>query len=1126
VSLLLHIRRIAPATSDARPVTSAPRAALLGTLTFLMLFVPLTGAPSAQAASAPRWEVHLYGAPTNFEPGGTATFVADVLNLGSAPARSTASAPIVLRDTLPAGVTLASGTGYEAIELFGEDEARLGPEYCSESGSEVSCTFPASYPAAFAPGEAITLILHVSVTASEGTTLTDSLVVSGGGAPGTSASTSDLASSTPAAFGFHKVEFFASDAEGHPYTQAGGHPYALTTTFFLNTVLTHSPVRPGENSEAIRDAQEPKDVYVDLPPGMIGNPDFDGSAGKCTLAELWVGSETTGSECPASSQIGTITVLYAESPEGGHNSFNFFYFTRPIYNMVPAPGNAAQIGYTQNNNAPLILSASLRSGSDYGVRIASLGLPEVTIKYVSVTTWGVPHDPSHTAIRGRDCSAYSFGCNGGGLASDSNMTPYLRMQTSCTGAPLPADIFSSSWPPEHPAFAREDITFPATTGCAGLHFQPKIQARPTTNLPDQPSGLDVDLHLKQENTNPEGTATADLKDAAITLPQGMKLNPSAANGLTACSEAEIGYKPSTEAPVEFNTEPTHCPDASKIGTVEVLTPLLEDPLPNPGEGIGALYLAKPHENPFGSLLAAYLVIEDPKTGVQVKLAGKVEADPQTGQLTTRFEESPQAPFEDLKVHIFGGAEGSFRTPSICGTYKSTAVLTPWSAPESGPPVERFDEFEIGGSCAASESSAPNAPAFDAGTESPQAGKFSPFAFKLTRPDGSQEFSKIETLLPPGLTGKLAGIAECPEAAIAQAKGREHDGGGTEELASPSCPAASELGTVEVGAGAGPDPYYTAGHAYLAGAYEGAPLSLVTVVPAVAGPFDLGAVVTRAALHVDPFTAQIKAVSDPLPRIIEGIPLDLRSIVLKLNRPNFTLNPTSCNPMSIGGSATSVFGQPAPLSQRFQVGGCNALPFKPKLAIQLKGGTKRSKFPALKATLKMKPGEANVAAAQVTLPHSAFLANAHINKTCGHPELLAHTCPATSVYGRAEAWSPLLDKPLEGNVYLATGFGYELPALVADLSGQIEVDLVGKVDTGREDGIRNTFEVVPDAPVSKFVLEMAGGKKGLIENSQDLCAKHAKRKALAEFTGQNGKVFDTEPVVKNGCKHRGRHHKKG
>ncbi|MGN6216092.1 MAG: hypothetical protein ACTHN7_03920, partial [Solirubrobacterales bacterium] len=289
-----------------------------------------------------------------------------------------------------------------------------------------------------------------------------------------------------------------------------------------------------------------------------------------------------------------------------------------------------------------------------------------------------------------------------------------------------------------------------------------------------------------------------------------------------------------------------------------------------------------------------------------------------------------------------------------------------------------------------------------------------------------------------------------------------------------------------------------------------------------GPFDLGDVVTRVALHVDPFTAQINAVSDPLPHIIDGIPLDIRSITLKLRRPQFTLNPTSCNPMSIGGSATSVFSLSAPLSERFQVGGCNALPFKPKLAIVLKGATKRSGFPALRATLTMKPGEANVAAAQVTLPHSSFLANAHIDKTCGHPELLSHSCPARSIYGRAKAWSPLLAAPLEGNVYLVTGFPYELPALVADLNGQIEVDLVGKVDTGREDGIRNTFEMVPDAPVSKFVLEMAGGKKSLIENSEELCAKHTKRKALAEFTAQNGKVWDTEPVVQNGCNH----HRKG
>ncbi len=324
--------------------------------------------------------------------------------------------------------------------------------------------------------------------------------------------------------------------------------------------------------------------------------------------------------------------------------------------------------------------------------------------------------------------------------------------------------------------------------------------------------------------------------------------------------------------------------------------------------------------------------------------------------------------------------------------------------------------------------------------------------------------------------------------------------------------------MNVGAGAGSTPFYAAGKAYLAGPYKGAPLSLAIVTPAVAGPFDLGNVVVRTALNVDPESTQIHAVSDPIPTILQGIPLDVRSIALTLERPSFTLNPTSCAPSTVGGSVFSVFGQSATVSSPFQVGGCNALAFKPGLSIQLKGATKRIGHPALKAVLTAKPGEANIGRAQVNLPHGEFLDQGNLNKTCTKPVLLEGKCPATSVYGKATAWTPLLDKPLEGNVYLVGGYGFKLPALVADLNGQIRVLLVGKIDSGPNKGIRSTFEMVPDAPVSKFVLEMKGGKKyGLLENSENLCkAEPAKRRAVVNLTGQNGKVEEFKQIVENEC----------
>lgn len=1084
---------------------SADRVTLRLAITLAVTLGLLALAPASDAATAtPRWEVELFGQPTNLAPGdlsGEDIYFVDARNVGNAPTKSA----ITLTDTLPQGLTASS------IEFWRSGEGFSQPELCNEG--TLTCVYPGTKPP-LQPGETLVMWIHFTVDPglTEPGTVTDSAVISGGAAATVAASTESGVSASLAPFGLESFAMAPRNADASPFTQAGGRPYGLYGAFRFNNEVDRAMIPEGRPASLAFPTAQARDISIDLPPGVVGNPR---ALARCNLADFW------SAACPAASQVGVITVTAQPNGVNGVLGANFMV---PLYNLLPNHGSAASLGFLILRGVPFILNSSVRTGSDYSVITAQEAVPAVNLTGVTLSLWGVPADPSHDSLRGMECDG-NLGCGGGDLPSPEGPRPFLRMPTSCQAGALSTSISADSW--QKPGVFTSAISqFPGTDGCNAVPFSPSVRARPTTPLADSPSGLEVDLHVPQHERCRSGpplsceTATSDVRDVTVTLPQGMRLNPASANGLGACSEAQVGYEPGTAHPSEFTPGPAECPDASKLGSVEVESPLVDHPLP------GWVYLAKAHENPFGSLLSLYVVVDDPITGVIVKLAGEVHADPQTGQLTTSFEENPQLPFEDFKLRLFEGAKGAMRTPSVCGTYESTSVLTPWSAPESGPPAEPTDEFEVSGSCAGAEAAEPNAPSFDAGTESPQAGQFSPFAFKLVREDGSQEFSKIETVLPPGLTGKLAGVPYCPEAAISLAESREHDGGGAEELASPSCPAASEVGKVKVGAGAGPDPYYTSGRAYLAGPYQGAPLSLVIVTPAVAGPFDLGDVVVRTALFVNPETTQITAKSDPIPPIIDGIPLDVRSIALKLDRPQFSLNPTSCNPMAIGGSAASVFGQSSPLSQRFQVGGCNALPFKPKLAIQLKGGTKRSKFPALKATLKMKAGEANVAQAQVTLPHSSFVANAHLDKTCGRPQLESNSCPARSIYGHAKAWSPLLDAPLEGNVYLVTGFGYELPALVADLRGQIEVHLVGKIDSGREDGIRNSFELVPDAPVSKFVLEMAGGSKSLIENSQNLCAKHTKRKALAEFTAQNGKVRDFEPVVANSCKHKRGGHRKG
>jgi hypothetical protein len=627
------------------------------------------------------------------------------------------------------------------------------------------------------------------------------------------------------------------------------------------------------------------------------------------------------------------------------------------------------------------------------------------------------------------------------------------------------------------------------TGCAGVEFKPTLKARPTTNVADSPSGLEVDLEVPQTSSLSQ-RATSNLEKAEVTLPEGLGVDPATA-------------VPNGNAPA--------CPAASRIGSIEVESALVDHPLP------GSVYAATPGDNPFGSLLAIYAVIEDPRAGILVKLPGHVVPDPNTGRLVTTFDNNPQLPFSHFKLSFFGGAHGVLRTPATCGNYSTTSSLTPWSAPDSGPPAAAKDDYSIstppsGGGCGASLA---NNPSLDAGVVSPVAAKYTPFVLHLRRSDGSQQISSFKTTLPPGLTGRLAGTAECSDAALAAAAANT----GTAEQASPSCPASSHLGSVVAGAGAGPSPYYAHGDAYLAGPYKGAPLSMAVITPAVAGPYDLGTIVVRAALHVDGATGQITAESDPIPSILQGIPLDVRSIDVQIDRPNFSLTGTSCDPSSFAGSMTSTLGQVAPLSARYQLGECQGLAFKPKLGIRLFGGTKRGDHPALKGTVTMPPGGANIAEASVALPHSEFLDQSHIGTVCTRVQFAegdgnGSNCPAASIYGTATATSPLVDYTLTGNAYLRSSSN-KLPDLVVALHGPpsqpIAVDAVGRIDSVNG-GIRTTFEGVPDLPVSSFVLSMQGGKKGLLQNSTNICK--ATNKATALIAGQNGKGVELRPELKN------------
>ncbi|HEV7563087.1 MAG TPA: hypothetical protein VGO24_06250 [Solirubrobacterales bacterium] len=612
--------------------------------------------------------------------------------------------------------------------------------------------------------------------------------------------------------------------------------------------------------------------------------------------------------------------------------------------------------------------------------------------------------------------------------------------------------------------------------------------------------------------NPKDGAVAETQPqrTEVTLPAGVTINPSAANGIAACSLAQFKAASLTNL---------GCPPASKVGTLFAKTPLVEEAIE------GSVYLAAPRDNPFNSFLAIYIIARVPGRGVLVKQAGEVHADPTTGQLTTTVDGLPPIPYSSFELDLREGPRAPLVTPQLCGTYTTTARLYPFSNPTVA--TERSAPFTItsgagGAGCAFAESQLPIHPSLEAGTTAPLAGAYSPFLFRLARADGEQRFRSLSATLPKGLTAKLAGVPYCSEPQIAAAKAREVEGGGALEQLAPSCPAASQVGTVTVAAGAGPDPYYVAGRVYLAGPYKGAPLSLAIITPGVAGPFDLGAVLARAGLYVDESSAVVTVKSDPIPTILAGIPLDVRKITVNTNREAFTLNPTNCEVMAVSGTLTATTGAGAPLSNRFQVGGCRNLAFAPKLALSMKGATRRTGHPAFKAVLTQPPGQANIGRTSVALPATEFIDNFHIANPCTRPQFAEHRCPAASILGKARAYTPLLDKPLEGLVYFRSNGGERaLPDVVADLNGQVHFVLVGAVDALHKQGseasrVRTTFATVPDAPVSKFVLELKGGKEhGLLVNSTNIC-KSANR-AIVKMRGQNGKSHDFNPKIATSCK---------
>lgn len=847
-------------------------------------------------------------------------------------------------------------------------------------------------------------------------------------------------------------------------TQAGAHP-DFTTTFGLTTKSDGDPYA------------FVRDVEVALPPGLVGNPQ---ALPQCTVAEL--GNILDETECPQDAQVGvTELTLTGDVVEGT--------FLEPVYNMTTPGGNVvARLGFFAGQY-PAFINVRLDPTDNSLVAVLEGAPSAAGLLRASTTLWGVPAAPVHDEVRLTPQEATLRELPPGGRAATLPEAPFLTNPTDCSSQRQVTFTARSYQLPDAPS--TRTVPFPQITGCGKVSFTPRFTAVPTNQEAAAPTGLDAELVMPQDET-PKGLGTSTLRSAEVTLPPGLTINPAAGDGLGACSAEQVGFE---------RNEDSHCPEAAKIGSAEIDVPALAHPLK------GSLYQRTPEP---GNLFRFWLVADE--LGVHLKLPAEIQANPLTGQLRTVFAGMPklaglpQVPVRSMKLHVFGGPRAPLSTPASCGTYQTHYVFTPWSGQGA---VEGDAAMQITSGCGKGGF----APALEAGMRSLRAGSFSPFTMTLTRADGEANPETLAVTLPQGLLAKLGGVPLCPDAVAAAG----------------DCPAGSKVGTLTAAAGVGgaplwiPQPGKAPTAVYLAGPYKGAPYSLVSKVPAQAGPFDLGTVVNRAGIFVNPNNALATIRTDPLPQILEGVPVSYRTIHVDVDRKNFTLNPTSCRKKEIKAEVVASNGATAHPTDAFQATNCAKLSYRPKLKLSFNGSTRRTGHPAVKAVLTQKPNQANTKSARVILPPSAFIDQAHISNPCTRVQFNADKCPKGSVLGRARAVTPLLDKPLKGPIYFrSNGGARDLPDIVADLHGPIHIILVGYVDSvGRKGSeitrVRTRFVNVPDAPVTRFTMNLFGGKRGLLVNSKDLC--RTSRRAKLELTAQNGLVRTSNSLIKTSCKKR-------
>lgn len=1104
---------------------ASTRASLLLTALTLCAGIVLSSAGGARAASTSVWWGITAGSrPTQLPVGGSGEIVVVAQNLGYAPTSGT----VTIGAVLPRGL---SAVGIKGL-AGGSGEGTAGPVSCKA----LTCTF-GSYvnenkevAESLPPFETIEVKIKVVVGAKAESGEALSASVSGGGAARTAMATRALQIGGPQTFGFEDYSLTPENADGTVDTQAGSHPFQATSALTLNSTAN-------DKREEQVDVALPKTIVDELPAGFIGNPT---PFAQCSATQFEVELEVSGinqhgevvggkvNECPAATAIGVATVKFDSPGVIGPTTQSV-----PIFNLSPSPGEPALFGFKVAGAVSALLGTSIRSGSDYGVDVTSANITEFTsLTSVRLTLWGVPGDPRHDAERGWECMDGFGSCP---ASTVSNPPPFLVMPTQCGGS-FESTLRGVSWGSSAKASeTAEPVSFhiPSTIeGCNHLPFAPEIEVTPDGSAASTPTGLSVDVHVPQQSVlNSESLAESAVKDITVALPEGVAVDSSGADGLEACSESLAGFTGFTGGePPAATFAPTlpsplqpglnFCPNASKIGTVRIATPLL----PHGQDLTGAVYLASQNQNPFGSLVAIYLIAEDPISGALVRLAGEVRLT-ETGQLIATFDDNPQLAFEDAELHFFGGARAPLTMPSQCGAYTTHATFTPWSGNEAVGATSTFDVTSGPNGSPCPDASLPFNPSLTGGTVDNNGGAFSALSTTISREDGEQNMQSVSLNMPPGLSGMLSSVKLCPEA-------QANEG---------TCGPESLIGETTVSAGVGSDPISVkGGKVYITEKYDGAPYGLSIVNPVKAGPFDLehdaskpgtdmpscDCIVVRAKIEVNPQTAALTITTDPsgphaIPHMIDGIPVQIKRVNVFINRPGFTFNPTNCSQMQITGAIGSDEGGSLPVSVPFEVANCAALRFEPSFQVSTQAKTSKRYGASLHVAVTYPKGaagnDANLKYVKVELP-KALPANIEALKhACLETTFNANpaSCPAPSVIGHAVVHTPVLPVPLTGPAYFVSHGGAAFPSLTMVLQGDgVTIELVGETYISK--GVTSsTFNSTPDVPFEVFELTLPQGRYSALSVNGNLC--NQKLVMPTRLLGQNSAQIQQQTrIAVEGC----------